>query len=66
MEDSMKLTPSVLRVLVHSKECFALAFWGFRLALGNSMLELFCDDFSPHSLTAGPEPAFYSCAWSLA
>ncbi len=29
------------------------------------MLDLFCDDFSPRSLTAGPEPAFYSCAWSL-
>ena len=29
------------------------------------MLIVLCDDYSPHSLTAGPELAFYSCAWYL-
>ena len=47
------------------KIVFGAPLWGFRLALGNSMLNLSCDDFSPHSLTAGPAPVFYSCAWSL-
>jgi hypothetical protein len=29
------------------------------------MLIVLCYDYSPHSLTARPEPAFYSCAWYL-